>query len=166
MKPITRWLPHPLLSLLLWGFWLLLNNTLSAGHLLLGAIVAWIVPLLTVEFWPERVCLRKPWLVLRYIGRLFHDILVANLQVAHCVLRPNAELNPTFILLEMTLTSPWAISALATTVSITPGTVTCDIIPDQRYLLIHVLHTDDPVALGQMIKQRYEQLLREILTPC
>lgn len=166
MNALAKWLPHPLLSILLWGLWLLLNNTLAPGHMVLGALLAWLIPLFTLGFWPDRVCLHKPWLILKYLVRLVEDTLVANLHMARWVLKSNTKLHPTFVLLELTVTSPWAISALATTVSITPGTVVCDVTPDQRYLLIHILHTNDPAALVTTMKQRYEQLLLEIIKPC
>jgi len=46
--------PHPILSLALWGVWLLLNNTVGAGHIVLGLILAILIPFLTSGFWPEK----------------------------------------------------------------------------------------------------------------
>ena len=37
----ARWLPNPALSLMLALLWLLLNNTPSLGHLLLGLFLGW-----------------------------------------------------------------------------------------------------------------------------
>ena len=42
---MTRWLPFPVLSVCLLAMWLLLNQTLSAGHIVLGCILATVGPL-------------------------------------------------------------------------------------------------------------------------
>lgn len=158
--------PHPLLSLLLLAIWLLLHNTLAPGHILLGAVLAALIPFTTAAFWPEQVCLRRPWLLLKFTGRVMLDILTANLLVAGWILGPNRRLQPAFIQYQLQLKSPLAISVLANTISLTPGTVSCDLSADQRYLLIHSLHVTDEEATVQQIRQRYEQPLLEVINPC
>eukprot|EP01035_Chromulina_nebulosa_P048872 gene48872-66342_t len=56
---LGRLVPAPLLSLALLGLWLLLNRSLSAGHLLLGTVVALAIPLLTAGLRPLPVRIRK-----------------------------------------------------------------------------------------------------------
>jgi hypothetical protein len=43
-KPAFRWLPAPLMSLTLLGVWLLLNQSVSVGHITLGALLGWRCP--------------------------------------------------------------------------------------------------------------------------
>jgi multicomponent K+:H+ antiporter subunit E len=47
-----RWLPHPVTSGILLVVWLLLNHTLSPGHMVLGAILAVLIPMFTQRFFP------------------------------------------------------------------------------------------------------------------
>lgn len=166
MKVTRQWLPHPFLSLLLWAIWLLLNNTLAMGHVVLGAVLAGLIPFFTQGFWPDRLYVSKPLLLLTLLGRLLADIVSANVQVARWVLTRVNRLQPAFVELELEIQSPFGIAILASLISITPGTVSCDLSADQRYLLIHVLHLRDSAKLIQTIKQRYEYLLMEILKPC
>jgi hypothetical protein len=35
---LKRWFPHPILSLLLIGQWLALNNSLAPGHVVIGVL--------------------------------------------------------------------------------------------------------------------------------
>ena len=44
----------------------------------------------------------------------------------------------------------------------TPGTVTAMLAANAQYLLVHCLDTDDPDAVRDGIKQRYERRLKEI----
>ena len=53
MAPFPRWLPQPRLTLVLVLTWLLLNNSLGPGHILLGLLLGWVIPLFTQRFWPE-----------------------------------------------------------------------------------------------------------------
>lgn len=158
--------PHPLLSLVLLGIWLLLHNTLAPGHILLGGVLAILIPFASSAFWPERVCIQRPGLLLKFVGRVVLDILTANLLVARWILGANRKLQPAFIRYRLQLESPLAISALANTISLTPGTVSCDLSADRRYLLIHSLHVDDVEETVRGIRQRYEQPLLEVLKPC
>lgn len=181
--PLARlraWFPHPLLSLTLLAIWLLLNNSLGLGNILLGTALALTLSRLTATFWPERPRLQKPLRLLAYLARLFGDILIANLQVAVLILGPARRLRPTFVELPLELTDPFAITVLASVISLTPGTVSVDVIPGTpvrdkarkkgtatgetayQRLLVHSLDAEDAERLCQRLKQRYEAPLLEI----
>ena len=55
---------------------------------------------------------------------------------------------------------------LANTISLTPGTVACDLSEDCRRLLVHALHVEDIPETIKHIKQRYETPLKKVFTPC
>ena len=57
---------------------------------------------------------------------------------------------------------PQAVALLANIVTMTPGTVTTAIDDARTSMLVHVLHTDDPVRVIADIKSRYERPLKEI----
>lgn len=163
---MASWLPHPLLSGLLWGVWLLLNNTVAMGHVVLGAVLAVLIPRLTAAFWPGRVCVRHPWLLLRFTATVLWDMLVANLHVAVLLLGPVKRLQPGFLTVPLDVRSPLALGILVNTISLTPGTVVCQLSSDRSRLLIHALHLKDREAAVRSIKKRYEQPLREALYEC
>lgn len=157
-----RLLPHPLLSAALLITWLLLANHFSAGQLLLGAALGWALPLLLRRLLGPALRPRRGLALLRLLGRVLIDIAAANLQVARLVLGSNARLRPQFVELPLALHSDFGIAVLASTISLTPGTVSAELSADRRHLLIHALHVDDAQALIDHIKLRYERPLREI----
>ncbi len=157
-------MPAPLLSAALLVVWLLLNNTLAPGQILLGALLALVLPLLTDRLRPERAHLRRPVLAARLLLRVLWDIVLANFEVARRILGPEAALRPRFVWLPLDIRDPWGIAVLAGIITLTPGTVSSDLTADRRYLLVHALDVDDPAALVAAIKQRYERPLMEILT--
>jgi multicomponent K+:H+ antiporter subunit E len=168
-----RWLPAPMLSLLLFCVWLLLNNSLSAGHILLAVILAIVIPLATKPFRTKQPQIIKPGLAFSHFLLVLYDIITANLQVAILILGPNKKLTPGFVKVPLDLEDSMPITILASTVSLTPGTVSAEVYPwsecfieggeaEQRFLLIHVLDLKDEQALINTIKQRYEAPLKEI----
>ncbi|MBD1581449.1 Na+/H+ antiporter subunit E [Pseudoalteromonas sp. S16_S37] len=167
------WLPTPFRSLMLFFVWLLLNNSVSAGHILLGLILAIVIPLVTQPFRTKQPLILKPGLAIRHLLLVLYDIITANVQVALLILGPTKRLNPGFIKVPLDLSHSMPITILASTVSLTPGTVSAEVYPwleslpdgdkpKQRYLLIHVLNLEDEEKLVKTIKQRYEAPLKEI----
>ncbi|MEP7180660.1 MAG: Na+/H+ antiporter subunit E [Betaproteobacteria bacterium] len=159
---MTRWLPAPVVSAALLVVWLLLNGTLAAGHVLLGAFLAWLLPLVTTPFANTHPRIRRPLAIVRLGFVVLYDIVVSNVEVARRVLGPERAITPGFVRVPLAVTDPYAIAALANIITMTPGTLTADIGPDNRYLLVHAFHLDDPEALVAGIKVRYEAPLMEI----
>lgn len=162
-QQLRYWWPRPQFSLFLLGLWLLLMNTLSPAQILTGAFLGWLIPFSTQQFWPERPHLRKTWRLVPYLVNLLWDILKSNFTVALLILRSPARLQPAFIRYPVNLTNEFALTMLASTISLTPGTVSTGFSPDRKTLLIHALHVEDEDALIRHIQSRYERPLKEIL---
>jgi len=159
----ARILPHPVLSLVLAAVWVLLVNDFSAGSITLGILIGVAVPRLLSAYWPNRPKLRNPRMMAEYALIVLWDIVVSNVQVAYLVLfRRGRSLRSKFVVVPLDLTTPEAITALAGTITMTPGTVSADLSADGKSLLIHCLDTDDPEEAVARIKERYERRLKEI----
>ena len=164
--PMRRLFPHPLLSLLLLACWLFLNNTLAPGHVVLGSALAVAIPVFTRRFWPEPVLVNRPGKSIAYAALVLYDIVVANLQVAALILGPRSRLAPAYVRVPLDLRNDFAVTVLASTVTLTPGTISVDIEDDGsggRALVVHALRCLDAAELVRSIKDRYERRLLEIL---
>lgn len=160
---MRRLFPHPYLSLTLVLLWFLLVNQLTLGSLILALILATLIPLLTSHWWPDRPVIRRPFGLAAYIVLVLRDVVVANFQVARIILfMPADRIRSAWITVPLDLASPEAISLLAGTITMTPGTLTADISGCGRALLIHSLHAPDPDAIRDEIKTRYEARLKRI----
>lgn len=159
-------LPHPLLTILLAALWVLLANSLAPGTLLLGLFLGWLIPLFTRRFWPDRLRVRHPLTLLAFCARVLYDMLVANFVVAWLILRGPRQLRPAFVTVPLALESDFALSVLANTICLTPGTLSAWLSPDRRTLIVHGLDVDDPEALISTIKGRYEAPLRRVFETC
>jgi multicomponent K+:H+ antiporter subunit E len=98
-----------------------------------------------------------------YVGIVLWDVIVSSFVVAKIILfMPRADIQTRFITVPIDLDSPEAITLLAGTITMTPGTLTADIASNGRALLIHSLHAPDPDAVRDEIKSRYEARLKRI----
>lgn len=160
---MRRLFPHPYLSLTLVVLWFLLVNQWKLGSLVMALILATIIPLLTSAWWPDRPRVKRPFALAAYCLMVLWDVIVANFQVARIVLfMPRAKIQSVWITVPLDLTTPEAISLLAGTITMTPGTLTADMSADGRALLVHALHAPDPDAVRDDIKARYEARLKRI----
>jgi multicomponent K+:H+ antiporter subunit E len=160
---LTRLIPHPLLSLTLVLVWLGLVNTFTLGNLLLGTILGLAVPMFTAPYWPDRPKLRNPIRAAEYILVVLWDIVIANIQVAAIILfKREHDIHSKWVTVPVELTSAEAITVLAGTITMTPGTVSATLAADGGSILVHCLHTDSPDEVRDQIKSRYERRLKEI----
>lgn len=159
---MARWLPNPTLTLFLAMLWLLLNNTLNVGHLLLGLFLGWVIPLLVRGFLVDVPKVRKPLQLCLFMLKVFYDILRANLTVAKLVLGPKRNLRPAFVELPMRIENDFVLAVLTSIISLTPGTVSSGLSSDHKTLLLHALDVPDIGALIAEIQTRYEAPLLEI----
>ncbi len=160
---LRKILPHPLLTLTLIVVWQMLVNKLTLGNLLLGTILGLIIPVITSPYWPNRPRLRSVPRIIGYVLLVIWDIIVANVQVAYIILfKANANIKPAWISIPLDIRTPEAITVLAGTITLTPGTVSSDLSADGRSLLVHCLDAPDPEAVRDDIKNRYERRLKEI----
>lgn len=160
---IKRILPAPVLSLALLALWLLLNRSVSAGHIVLGGVLALAIPLLTAGLRPVPVRIRAPGAVLRLALTVMADTVQSSIAVSRLLLSPGRRRHPSgFVQIPLELRDANALAVLAVIVSIAPGTAWAELSVDRSMLMLHVLEVDDAQAVAAQIKQRYERPLMEI----
>ena len=147
---------------MLFVLWLWLNATLDFGHLVLGAVLAAAIPLLVDGLLAPLESEARLRGLGRFVALVLGDIVVANLSVARLILGRSEQLEPAFVEVPLELEQDWAIVLLASTVSLTPGTVSAGLSPDKRTLLVHALTLEESEDLAGHIKSRYEQPILEM----
>ena len=143
-------LPAPLLSLSLLALWVMLQGSVDPGTVMLGALVAIMVPLMTQTLRPTRVRMRRPGKVLLLIGRVFVDVIRCH--------PPRTQ----WVVIPLQLRTPAALAALSAIAAIVPGTVWSELSMDRSRLLFHVFHVPEGQDFAAWYKERYEVLLMEI----
>ncbi|TKZ19194.1 Na+/H+ antiporter subunit E [Shimia litoralis] len=163
MTLLRKLFPHPVLSVLLTVVWLLLVNRFSINSLLFGALMGVIIPFIIRPYWPNMLRMRHPLKIAEFCLVVLWDIVVANVVVAKLIVfRRNKDLKPAWVTVPLDLRSPEAITVLAGTITLTPGTVSSDMSSEGHAILVHCLNAPDPDAVRDEIKSRYERRLKEI----
>ena len=160
---MKRILPSLPLTALLFVVWLLLNQSVSPGTLLMGAVLAVLVPLGTKSLRPGSVTMRKPLLAFKLWAIVMRDFVRSNIRVATLILtRRPRDIPSGFLLVPLDMRDPHALALLAMILCLTPGTAWAEVSRDRSMLLLHVFEIVDADAMVAMIKQRYERPLMEI----
>jgi multicomponent K+:H+ antiporter subunit E len=161
---MKRWLPYPLLWVLLTGFWLTLNQTLAPGHVLLGALLAWGGVLAFAALQPPKGRVRlRPGAIAGLAWLVFVDMVRSNFAVARIVLGTRARRQTAgFLTIPLELRHPGGLAVLACIITATPGTSWARYDSARSEVVIHVLDLVDEAGWIRTIKGRYERRLREI----
>ena len=157
-----RWLPYPILSALLLLIWLLLNQSVAPGTILLGALLGVALAKVFGLLRPPKARLRHYPLLGRLLVRVVCDIVRSNIAVARSILRSDSRMQSGFVAIPLTLTDHHGLAVLACIITSTPGTIWVSYDSSANILLIHVLDLVDEASWIDSIKQRYERPLLEI----
>jgi multicomponent K+:H+ antiporter subunit E len=160
MKRSVNWLFLPAMLLVLW---LLLNDTVSIGQVVLGSILALLLGWAAMALRPLQAYPKHPLAIIKLIVHVGIDITRSNIAVARIIwLGRGAGATPGFIKIPLRIQDPHGLAALACIVTYTPGTVWSDYSEDDSMLTLHVLDLKDESEWLHTIQQRYERPLMEI----
>ena len=160
---MRRWLPLPLVWVLLFGLWLLLNQTLAAGHVILAAIIAFAAMHALTRLDPPATRTRRPITMLQLTALVLADIVRSNIAVARIIMYPGTRKQTSgFVEIALELRHPAGLAALACIITATPGTTWARYDSARGILTMHILDLVDDETWIRTIKDRYERRLLEI----
>ncbi len=155
-----------LVAFLVWTF---LNWVPDWQHLVVGIFIAGFVAYLTGDLFITRPHLLKHplrywYFFVYYLPLFFWECLKANLDVAYRVLHPKTPINPGIVKVKTSLKTDTALTFLANSITLTPGTLTVDIDKDNGILYVHWIDVkaEDIESATRIIVERFEKILRKI----
>ena len=148
-------------------FWLLLTFDFSASNLIVGAVASIICALFFGKFFITNVYkLLQPrryfWFII-YLFIFIWECLKANLDVAYRVLHPAMPIRPGIVKVKTTLKSDMAKMLLANSITMTPGTISVDIIDDYLYIHWIYIRSEDPEIYTPIITGAFEKYIKRII---
>jgi multicomponent K+:H+ antiporter subunit E len=144
--------------------WLLLNQTLAPGHVVLGTVLALLIAWSSRQLRPLQPRLHRVWLAGLLAIMVLRDIIRSNIGVARIVLGlvRDRKVRSGFVSIPLDMRDSHGLAVLAAIVTSTPGTVWVDLAPDRSRVTLHVLDLRDEAEWVHWIKGRYERLLMRI----
>ena len=157
---------HLALFILTFAFWLLLTFNLSAANLVAGAVAALITSLLFGKYFFTHVVkfiqpVRYFWLII-YLVIFTWECIKANFDVAYRVLHPAMPIKPGIVRVKLNLKSGFARTMLANSITMTPGTISVDIVGDELFVHWIYVRSEDPAEYSQKIAGRFEKYIKKI----
>lgn len=156
------------MNLLLATLLLALGFALASGQfslpiLLLGALVGALSLFIVRRGLGQPGYTARAIRILRLAGLFARELLLSALRVALLVCRPDmrAHLKPAIVHYELNTDRDIEIALLANLITLTPGTLSIDVTPDKRFLVIHVLEMGDPAAFRRDIAEGFERRVME-----
>ena len=152
--------------------WILLTWPFGGGTIDLQVVIAGLVASINVSIMYHEILpkehhvfispLRIFWFLV-YIPVFFYYVLMANLDVVYRALHPKMPIKPGIVKIKTTLKTDSGITALANSITLTPGTLTVDL-TDDGFLYIHWINvkSDDIEQASKFIARRFEWFLRKI----
>ena len=138
---------------ILFAFWLLLSGHYDLFHLSLGLICSLLVAFVSHDLMIEKISgskrIRKTRRFISYVPWLIYQIVIANLHVAYLILKPSA-IDPRIVRFKTKLKSEFSMVTLGNSITLTPGTITMDIIDGE--FVVHALSKKvaDDILSGEM----------------
>ena len=153
------------LFILTFLFWLLLTFDLSVTNIIVGASAALITSLIFARnFYNKLYKFLQPvryfWLII-YLVILIWECIKANFDVAYRVLHPAMPIKPGIVKVKLDLQSEFARAMLANSITMTPGTITVDIIDDYIYVHWIYVSSEDPEEYRRKITGRFEKIIKK-----
>lgn len=152
-----------LLNILLAGVWAVLIGPFEPMNFAIGFVLAYAA--IAIAWGQHRrgdAYLNKSMLCARFVLFFLYELVVANVRVAMLTLGPVSKLRPGIVAVPVEPMSDTALTMLANSVTLTPGTLSLDYSDDRSTLFVHFMHVEDPEEQRREIKNGFERRILEI----
>ncbi len=158
-----------IVALIIWiiAAWPFVDGKLDVQVMLAGVVASFIVAVLFHEMLPKEhhvfvSPVRIFWAIV-YVPVFFYYVIKANLDVVYRALHPRMPIRPGIVKIKTALKTDSAITALANSITLTPGTLTVDL-TDDGHLFVHWINvkSDDVEQATRHIARRFEWFLQKI----
>lgn len=146
-------------------FWLLLTFSLKIPNLIVGTAASLLCAAIFARYYFHNVRKflqphRYFWFLV-YLGIFIWECIKANFDVAYRVINPAMPIRPGIIRVKTTLKSDFAKTLLANSITMTPGTITVDIIGDEFYIHWIFVRSEDPDVYTGMVTGLFEKYIKK-----
>lgn len=155
--------------LIIWilGAWPFVDGRIDVQVMAAGVIASLIVAFLFHEILPKEhhvfiSPVRLFWLLV-YVPVFFYYVIKANFDVVYRAIHPQMPIKPGIVKIKTNLKTESGITALANSITLTPGTLTVDL-TDDGFLYVHWINVKatDVEQATQLIAQKFEWFLEKI----
>lgn len=155
-------------TVILFAIWVLLVGNFQINEMIIGFAISLIIALGTFNIFTENgLSHLNPIKIIAlavYIPYYLVLVIIANFDMAYRVLSPSLPIKPGIVEVNTVLKKDSAKLALANSITLTPGTITMDVVKDKLY--VHWIYVKDETQEGATMKivKPFEKLLKVIFS--
>ncbi|MEW6624195.1 MAG: Na+/H+ antiporter subunit E [Bacillota bacterium] len=154
---------QPLLNVAIAFVWALLQAEFTALNFIVGYIIGIGFLYVFRGQLGGRFYLYTWWKAFVLFLVFIKELIIANFVVIAQVLRPRLNIKPGIVALPTELKTGVEVTLLANMISLTPGTLSMEVSPDNKIIYVHVFHIDDEEAIIKGIKDSFEKGIMEVV---
>ena len=152
------------LNLLLAAGWAMLSGAATIPTLLTGFVIGYAILWLLGPLMGTRSgYFMRVWYWIRLIVMFHYELIVSSVQVLWDIVTPRHLSRPGLIEMPLDVRTDAGILMVTNLISLTPGTLSLDVSPDRKTLLIHAMFADDPEAICRQLKGGMERWVRDAI---
>ncbi len=146
--------------------WLAFTSTLASHEVIIGLLTSGIISALSIRmFTCCTISIFNPvkiFYMIKYLIVFLIALVQSNFDVARRVLTPSLPINPGIVKFKTKLKTHYSRMVLANSITLTPGTLTVDVIDDTFYIHWIDVKTTDPEKAFTEIAENFEKILLKI----
>ncbi|MEM1644443.1 MAG: Na+/H+ antiporter subunit E [Ignisphaera sp.] len=166
---MSRWLKAIPTSILAFISYIVFSGSVSIYDIITGLVISIPVGVITANILlsnPAKVINinRWAWLVVYALHYFFIDEVKAHVDIIKRIINPKMPINPGIVKIPLTVSSAYAITAVANSITNTPGTVVVDIDEEKKFLYVHWIDvkTIEPEECRKAISEVFEKFARKV----
>lgn len=144
-----------ILFIVLYLHWILWSGKFDVFHLSLGVISCALVTFMSHNLYIQSKkvsprIIKEAFRFIKYIPWLLYQIVLSNMHVASLVLSPKMPIDPKIVRFKTKLKSELSLATFANSITLTPGTITADIVEGEFYVHALSKKVADDLMTGEM----------------
>jgi multicomponent Na+:H+ antiporter subunit E len=146
--------------------WIAFTTTFASQELITGIVVTAIISLFSIPLFTcctlKILAPKRIFYMIWYLFVFVRELIKSNLDVARRVISPSLPINPGIVKFKSKLPTEYSKMVLANSITLTPGTLSIDIIDDTFYIHWIDVKTTDPEKAYTEIAETFEKILLKI----
>lgn len=153
-----------LVNIILALIWVGLTAKFNTTNILFGFMLAFFILIITSSVWDKHESYaKKVWVFSRFLFSVLTEIIFSSFRIALDVLRPTISARPGIIAFPLSTQNEIEVTVLGILISLTPGSLTIEVSPDQTQLFVHIMYanrSEKELESMKRLEQRVIELLR------
>ncbi|MHB8171367.1 MAG: Na+/H+ antiporter subunit E [Thermincolia bacterium] len=151
-----------LLNLIIAFSWVLIGGSWSPVSFGVGYFIGLVLLLIFRGFLTEDFYMKRVWAAIVLFLIFNRELVMSNIAVIKLVLSPKLNIRPGILAVPVKVKGPWEITLFANLITLTPGTLSVDLSPDNKVLYVHAIDIPDAEEMINSFKDTFEKRIMEV----